>query len=114
MKLGDHTPPVRAIQRAAAHLSREEQSFRASILGVALHPAEYDVYMDWICQYGTGAWSTSSMRRELFAGRYVQACSALLFYKKSGGYDCSIQGNRICPSVWTRQLERHRKGMEVQ
>jgi len=114
VKMGDRITPVRAIQRAAAHLSREEQSFRASIPGVALHPAEYDVYMDWIYQYGTGAWSTSSMRRELFAGHYPQACSALLLYKKSGGYDCSIPGNRICPGVWTRQLERHRKCMEVQ
>lgn len=114
VKMGDRITPVRAVQRAAAHLSREEQAFRASIPGVALHPAEYDLYMDWVYQYGTGAWSKSSMRHELLAGRYPQACSAILLYKKSGGYDCSIPGNRICAGVWTRQLERHQKCMEAQ
>lgn len=114
VKMGDRITPVRAVQRAAAHLSREEGTFRASIPGVELYPAEYDLYMDWVYQYGTGAWSKSSMRRELLAGRYAQACDSLLLYKKSGGHDCSIPGNRICAGVWTRQLERHRKCMEAQ
>ena len=114
VRMGDRITPVRAVQRAAAHLSKEERAFRASLPGVALHQAEYDVYMDWVYQYGGGAWSKSSMRRELLAGRYPQACAALLLYKRSGGYDCSIPGNRVCSGVWTRQLERHQKCMEAQ
>lgn len=114
VRMGDRITPVRAVQRAAAHLSREEGAFRASLPGVALHQAEYDVYMDWVYQYGTGAWSKSSMRRELLVGRYGQACNALLLYKRSGGYDCSIPGNRVCAGVWTRQKERHQKCMEAQ
>ena len=114
VKMGDRITPVRAVQRAAAHLSKEEAAFRASLPGVALHQAEYDLYMDWVYQYGTGAWRASSMRRELLAGRYPQACDALLLYKKSGGYDCSIPGNKVCAGVWTRQLGRHRKCMEAQ
>lgn len=114
VQMGDTITPVRAVQRAAAHLSKEEAAFRASIPGVALHQVEYDVYMDWIYQYGTGAWRASSMRRELQAGRYREACSALLLYKKSGGYDCSLPGNRICAGVWTRQKERFAKCMEAQ
>ncbi|WP_409266792.1 lysozyme [Massilia sp. BHUDP2] len=114
VKLGERVTPVRAVQRAAAHLSKEEAAFRASLPGVALHQAEYDLYVDWVYQYGAGAWRASSMRRELLAGRYPQACDALLLYKKSGGYDCSVPGNKVCAGVWTRQLERHRKCMEAQ
>lgn len=114
VRMGDSITPVRAVRLAAAHLSKEEAAFRASLPGVALHQAEYDVYVDWVYQYGTGAWVKSSMRRELLAGRYPQACNALLLYKRSGGYDCSIPGNRICAGVWKRQIERHHKCMEAQ
>lgn len=114
VQMGDTITPIRAITRAAAHLTREEEAFRASLPGVSLHQAEYDLYIDWLYQYGSGAWLKSSMRRELLAGRYAQACHALLRYKYSGGYDCSTPGNRRCSGVWTRQLERHRKCMEAQ
>lgn len=114
VKMGDKITPVRAIQLASKHINKEEAVFRASIPNVALHQAEYDIYMDWIYQYGTGAWKSSSMRRELMAGNYKVACDALLLYKKSGGFDCSIPGNRVCKGVWTRQLERHAACMGAQ
>lgn len=114
VQLGDRITPVRAVQRAAAHLTKEEAAFRASISGVELHQVEYDVYMDWVYQYGTGAWRASTMRRQLLAGQYRAACDALLLYRKSGGYDCSAPGNRTCPGVWKRQLARHQKCMEAQ
>lgn len=114
VRIGDRITPLRAVQRAATHLTREEAAFRASLPGVELHQAEYDVYMDWIYQYGAGAWAASSMRRELLAGRHAAACDALLLYRKSGGHDCSIPGNKICAGVWTRQLSRHKTCMEAQ
>lgn len=114
VQLGDRITPVRAVQRAAAHVSREEAAFRASLPGVELTPVEYDVYVDWVYQYGTGAWAKSSMRRHLVAGDYRAACDALLLYKFSGGYDCSAPGNRTCPGVWGRQLARHEKCMGEQ
>lgn len=107
VKLGDKTTPVRALIKAQAHITKEEVKFRASLPGVALYQAEYDLYIDWVYQYGTGAWSTSSMRRSLISGDYRLACDALLLYKRSGGFDCSTPGNRICAGVWSRQLERH-------
>lgn len=114
VRMGDKITPVRAVQLAAAHLSKEESAFRASLPGVALHQAEYDIYIDWTYQYGAGAWSSSSMRRHLLAGQYSQACDAMLLYKRSGGYDCSVPGNKICAGVWTRQVARHKKCMEAQ
>lgn len=114
VKMGDTITPPRAIVLAAAHLTKEEALFRASIPNVALHQAEYDVYMDWVYQYGSGAWNKSTMRRELLAGQYRAACGGFLLYKKSGGFDCSIPGNKICAGVWRRQVERHQRCMEAQ
>lgn len=114
VKLGDRITPTRAIVLASNHLTREEKSFRASLPGVVLHQGEYDLYMDWVYQYGTGRWQKSSMRRHLLIGQYRAACDALLAYKFSGGYDCSTPGNRICSGVWTRQLERHEKCLSMQ
>lgn len=114
VKMGDTTTPVRALIKAHAHISREEAVFRDSLPGVALHQGEYDLYMDWVYQYGTGAWQKSSMRRELLAGNYVAACDALLRYRFSGGYDCSTPGNKRCAGVWTRQQERHAQCMGLQ
>lgn len=54
------------------------------------------------------------MRRLLLAGDYAGACRALLRYKYAAGYDCSTPGNKRCYGVWTRQLARHAKCMEVQ
>jgi lysozyme len=111
VKMGDQTTPIKALITAKAHIDREEVIFRRSLDGALLAQAEFDLYMDWVYQYGTGAWSRSSMRRNILAGKHVDACGNLLLYKFSGGHDCSIPGNRICAGVWTRQLERHAKCM---
>ncbi|WP_425221699.1 glycoside hydrolase family protein [Pseudomonas sp.] len=102
---------ARGEQLARNLMSQDEVRFRASLPGVELYQEEYDLYLDFVGQYGIGNWRASSMRRELLAGNYVQACDALLRWRKAGGYDCSTlvngQPNRRCWGVWTRQLERH-------
>lgn len=114
VKIGDKVTPVRALIKAQAHINKEERAFQKSLEGGYLSQGEYDLYMDWVYQYGNGAWMRSSMRREILSGNYRAACDALLLYKKSGGFDCSIPGNKVCAGVWTRQLERHQKCMEAQ
>lgn len=114
VKMGDTTTPVRALIKAQAHISKEEKIFRDSLPGVALHQVEYDTFMDWTYQYGTGAWIKSAMRKNLLAGKYPEACAALLQYRFSDKYDCSTPGNKICAGVWTRQLARHKTCMGVQ
>ena len=108
VKMGDRTTPVNALIKAHAHISKEEQRFRASLPGASLTQAEYDLYMDFVYQYGSGAWSTSSMRRHILAGQHRQACDALLRYRFAGGFDCSTPGNKRCMGVWTRQQARHK------
>ena len=114
VKMGDTTTPPQALQRTLAYVQADEADMRATLEGVALHQAEYDVYIDWRYQYGATAWRNSSMLRELRAGNYSQACQALLRYRFSAGYDCSTPGNRICLGVWTRQLKRHAACMAAQ
>lgn len=114
VRMGDRTTPVNALKKAQAHIGKEEARFRASLPGVFLTQAEYDIYLDWLYQYGSGAWAKSSMRRELLAGNHRAACDALLKYRFAGGFDCSTPGNRRCAGVWTRQLERHAKCLEAQ
>ena len=114
VKMGDTTTPVRALMKAKAHIDKEEAKFRASLPGVKLYQAEYDLYLDWTYQFGTGNWAKSAMRTHLLAGEYAQACKALLRYRFAGGYDCSTPGNRRCYGVWTRQLKRYNTCMEAQ
>lgn len=117
VKMGDTITPQRALVTVQAHISKEEKIFQRSIEGALLHQDEYDVYMDWVYQFGTGAWSKSSMRRHVMAGEYTKACDALLLYRFSGGYDCStlIDGkpNKRCWGVWDRQTKRHVKCLEA-
>lgn len=111
VRLGDTTTPVKAMQRTLLYVQADEADMRRTLEGVALHQAEYDVYMDWRYQFGATAWRNSSMLRDLRSGAYEAACNDLLKYKFSAGYDCSTPGNTRCRGVWTRQLERHAQCM---
>jgi len=118
VKLGEKTDPVRALIKAKAHIDREEISFRASLPNVFLYQPEYDLYMDWVYQYGTGAWWNSSIRKNLLVSNYQGACDALLKFRFMGKYDCSTlvagKPNKRCYGVWTRQLKRHKECMSFQ
>jgi lysozyme len=107
VKLGERTTPPKALATAYAHISQDEAALRRSLPNVELSQAEFDLYVDWTYQYGSGAWQKSAMRHHLLAGEHVQACDALLKYKFVAGYDCSTPGNKRCPGVWSRQLIRH-------
>jgi lysozyme len=95
-------------------MSADERKFRASIPGVKLHQEEFDLYMDFVGQYGVGNWRKSSMRARLMEADYRGACRALLLWKRAAGYDCSTPGNKRCWGVWQRQLSRYEKCMAAQ
>lgn len=106
-------PPItrRRADELARNLNRaEERRFAASLPGVALSQAEFDLYMDFVGQYGMPAWMSSSMRRALLAGRPRAACDALLSWRFQAGRDCRQPQNwgpRGCKGVWLRQQARH-------
>lgn len=117
VKMGDTTNPVNALIKMQAHITKEEVSFRKSLPNVVLDQREYDFYMDFTYQYGTANWWKSTMRTKLLVGDYKGSCDALLAYRFAAKYDCSTlvdgQPNKRCYGVWTRQLERHTKCMEL-
>jgi GH24 family phage-related lysozyme (muramidase) len=114
VQMGDTITRERASVLARNLMKADEKRFAASLPGVRLHQAEFDVYMDFVGQFGIGNWRESSMRRRLIAGDYVGACNALLLYKYSAGYDCSTPGNKRCGGVWARQLDRNSKCLGAQ
>lgn len=114
VKMGDTITRERAAVLARNLMAQDEKAFAATLPGVKLHQEEYDLYLDFVGQYGMGNWRQSSMRRQLQAGNYVAACKALLRYRFAAGYDCSTPGNKRCPGVWSRQLKRYNQCMAVQ
>lgn len=118
VKMGDTIDRKRAAELARNLMRGDERDFAASLPTAKLNQAEYDVYLDFVGQYGIGNWRKSSMLTHLTAGRYVAACDALLRYRFAAGYDCSktVNGkpNTRCWGVWTRQQRRHRDCMAAQ
>lgn len=118
VKLTD--PPIprkRAIDLARDLASKDEDRFRASIPTVELTQVEYDLYVNFVGQFGIGNWNKSSMRKHLLAGNPINACAALLAYRFQAGRDCALPKNwgpHGCRGVWVRQQERHAQCMEVQ
>lgn len=118
VRMGDTITRQRAEVLARNLLTQDEKAFAASLPGVKLFQDEFDLYMDFVGQYGMGTWRAGSPRRDLLAGNYVQACHDLLKYRFAAGYDCSTkvngQPNKRCWGVWQRQLDRHAKCMAAQ
>lgn len=118
VKMSD--PPIprkRALALARNLASHDERQFRASIPDVALTQVEYDLYVNFVGQFGIGNWNKSSMRKYLLAGQPTNACAALLAYRFQAKRDCALPQNwgpKGCKGVWTRQQERHRQCMEAQ
>lgn len=114
-------PPItsrRAEQLARNLNSAEEVRFKASLPGVQLYPGEFDLYMDFVGQYGIGNWrKPKSPRTWLLKGDYVGACQALLLWRYQAGRDCAQPQNwgpHGCKGVWTRQQKRHAACMGMQ
>lgn len=114
VQMGDTITRQRAEVLARNLNSQAEKEFAASLPGVKLYQDEFDLYMDFVGQYGMGTWRKGSPRKSLLAGQYAQACNDLLKYRFAAGYDCSTPGNKRCWGVWARQLKRHSQCMGAQ
>lgn len=103
------------------HVSKNEMQLKHSIPNVKLSQGEYDVYLDFVYQYGINKFNDSQMRVNLIKGHYTQACQSLLKYRfvrdhnhpKRKPRDCKLKKNN-CRGVWTRQLNRYNKCMRAQ
>ena len=113
VQMGDTITPPKAIARSAAHIAKDEAGLKRCVTG-DMNQVEYDTLVDFAYQYGVAATCSSSMVRGINAGDYVVACNAYTRYKFSGGFDCSIPGNKVCAGVWARNLERQAKCLSAQ
>jgi len=119
VRIGDTTTPTKALQRSLLYVQRQE-SFARQCVTAPLHQGEYDLMQNFGYQFGVKRLCESSMVRLANAGDYAGSCRAYLSYRFQGAdkFDCStmIDGkrNKRCWGVWTRQLERYEKCMELQ
>jgi lysozyme len=113
VKPGDTIQPVQAVVRAASHIAKSETNLKRCVTG-KLYQSEYDVLVDFAYQYGEAATCNSTMVRNINAGNYTQACHGYTLYKLSGGFNCSIPGNKVCSGVWKRNLDREQKCLQAQ
>ena len=114
VRLGDAPITRQRAQQLARNLhSEEEARFKASLPGVLLYQGEYDFYLDFVGQFGSGNWrKPKSPRTWLLRGDYLGACQALLQWRFQAGRDCRLPENwgpKGCKGVWVRQQERHAK-----
>lgn len=114
VQMGDKITREDAEILAKKLMGKDVEFLQKSLRGVELFQEEFDVYLDFIGQYGRGNWTNKSMERNLRQGNYEAACKNLLLYKYSAGFDCSTPRNKICYGSWERQLKRYAKCMSVQ
>lgn len=138
VKMGDPAiSRARAWQIVHAHNQREQAEFAATLAGVDLFQAEYELFFGWRYQYGMARWKSAGILRELRQGNRVAACNVLLHYKfmhsatppkhpvgwqiskrAANGqplqwrFDCSTPGNKVCAGVHTRNVRRHTECMK--
>lgn len=104
--MGDTTTPVKALQRKFSDVQGFEGSLKKCIK-VPLYQHEFDAYVNLSYNIGGGAFCGSTLVRRLNALDYSGACHAILDWKRVGGIDCSVPGNKVCPGLWARRLKTH-------
>lgn len=106
-----------ALRYLHAHISRHRDTFNHSLKNVKISQVEYDLYADFVYQYGINAWTQSQMLKHLKAGQYVKACHSIENWRFSrvGSHnikvDCRL--NSKCKGVWNRQKWRIEKCLEA-
>lgn len=113
VQMGDTITPPKAVARSLSHIQKDETRLKTCVKA-PLSQVEYDILVDFAYQYGADVACKSAMVREINAGNYTQACYGYTRYKFVAGYDCSTPGNRRCPGVWKRSLERQAKCLAAQ
>ena len=112
VRMGDTITPPQAVARSYAHIANDEAGLKRCVTA-PLNQGEYDTLVNFAYQYGVARTCASAMVQEANAGNYSQSCEGYLLYRKSGGFDCSTPGNKICAGVWARNVQRYKTCMGV-
>lgn len=107
VQMGQRTTPDRALVQLLADAQRHERELRACIGDVELHQHEWDAYVSWAFNIGTGAACRSTLVRKLKASPpdYAGACSELLRWNKQAG--------RVLPGLIKRRQAEYQLCMGI-
>jgi lysozyme len=84
VKMGDTITPTVALQRALRDVQKFESAIKQCV-HVPLAQHEYDVYVSFAYNVGSGAFCSSTLVRKLNAGDYTGACNELPRWVYAGG-----------------------------
>jgi len=102
---GDTTTPPKALARALADVQRFEGALRQCVR-VPLHQHEYDAYVSFAYNVGSGAFCGSTMIKKLNAQDYGGACRELLRWTFFQGKDCAAPEHaRLCGGLAKRRQQ---------
>lgn len=84
VKPGDTITPPKALARALTDAQRYEGALKRCV-SVPLHQYEYDAFVQFSYNVGSGAFCGSTLVRKLNAGDYPGSCAELLRWTRAGG-----------------------------
>lgn len=111
VKPGDTTTPPQALARALQDVQRFEGALKQCVR-VPLHPHEYDAYVSFAYNVGSGAFCGSTLVKVLNQGDYPAACAQLLRWTFFQGKDCALPQNaRLCGGLAARRQQEYQQCM---
>lgn len=108
VKMGDTTTPVKALKRKLSDIQSFEGALKQCVTA-PLHQYEYDAFIDLAYNIGPTAFCSSTLVKKLNAQDYQGACDAILQWRRVGGTDCSLPGNKTCSGLWARRQQTRKK-----
>lgn len=84
VKMGDRTTPPKALERALTDVAKFEGALKRCIK-VPLYQHEYDAYIQFAYNVGSGAFCGSTLVKKLNREDYAGACAELLRWTRAGG-----------------------------
>lgn len=111
VRMGDMITPPKALARALSDVQKFEGGLKRCVT-VPLHQHEYDAFVSFSYNVGTGAFCGSRMVRKLNAGDYAGACGELLRWTYFQGLNCAAPENtRLCGGLAKRRRDEYRRCM---
>lgn len=109
VKLGDTTTPPKALSRALTDVQQFEGAIKQCVT-VPLYQHEYDAFVSFSYNVGSGAFCKSTLVRKLNTGDYPGACAELLRWTRFQGKDCAAPENtRLCGGLVKRRQAEYRQ-----
>jgi lysozyme len=84
VKMGDTITPPKALVRALSDVQKYEGAIKQCVK-VPLHQYEYDAYVSFAYNIGSGAFCSSTLVKVLNEGRYADACAQISRWDKQAG-----------------------------